>query len=188
MRFTSISMKNYTLICGLILGFLGVAITGITYGMGIQAMISLWTTLMVFLLFTGLYLYFGFRFRKMNGGYLIFKEAFALLFFISVISSVISGLFMIVLYHAINPALPGQLQDAAIQKYIGWMQRFEVPKAQIDEQVARMQLDPSQYTVGNQLRGIAISFIWSAAVAAVLGLIVKRNPPPTLENTLDQPE
>jgi len=37
-------MKNYTLTCGLILGFLGIIITGTTYFIGIGAMTSLWTS------------------------------------------------------------------------------------------------------------------------------------------------
>ncbi len=178
-------MKNYTLTGGLILGFLGILITGITYFIGINAMISLWTALIVFVLFTALYIFMGLRYRKMNGGFLVFKEAFALIFFMSVISTVLSGIFMIILYHVINPELPGKLQDAVIQKSAAMMQSFGLQQDKIDEQISKMQADPNDFTVGKQIRGIAISFVWSAAVAAIIGLIIRKNPPP-FENTPDQ--
>jgi hypothetical protein len=178
-------MKNYTLTGGLILGFLAIIITGITYFMGVDAMLSAWNLLFRFLLFTGLYLFFGFRYRKMNGGYLIYKDAFALLFFISVISTVLSGLFDILLYHVINPGLLETLQDAMVKKMVATWQWMGLPQDKIDEQISKMQAGPSQFTVGIQIRGIAISFIWCAALAAILGLIIRKNPPP-FDNVIDQ--
>jgi len=92
---------------------------------------------------------------------------------------------MIILYHVINPELPGKLQDAVIQKSVSMMQSFGVTQDKIDEQITKMQAEPGQFTLGNQIRGIALSFIWSAILAAILGLIIRKNPPP-FENVIDQ--
>ena len=44
-------------------------------------MVSLWTACCAFLIFIGMYVFLGLRYRKLNGGYLTFKDAFALIFF-----------------------------------------------------------------------------------------------------------
>jgi hypothetical protein len=178
-------MKNFVLYGGIALGLLGIIVTGITYFIGVEAMVSLWTAGIELVLFVGLYIYLGLRFRKLHGGYLSYKDSFTLIFFMSVISYVITGLFLILLYHVINPSLPEKLQDATIQKAVAWMQKFDVPQDKIDEQIGKMQGDNSQFSIGSQLRSIPISFIISAIIALLLALFIRKNPPPFQTNTLD---
>jgi hypothetical protein len=177
-------MKNYTLTGGLISGFLGIIFTSVTYFIGIQAMVSLWTALVALLMFTGLYVFMGLRYRKLNGGYLTFKDAFALIFFMGMISSVLGGTFQIILYHVINPDLPGMMHDAIIQKTINMMQRFGSPQDKIDETITKMQENTGEYSMGSQIRSIALSSIGVAIVALIIGAIIKKTPPP-FENVSD---
>jgi hypothetical protein len=148
-------------------------------------MISIYTVVFMLVANITLYLYFGIHYRTLNGGFLPFKEAFALIFFISVISTIINGLFYILLTHVINPELPQTLQEAIVQKTIGWMQRFGAPQDKIDEAIAKMQSEPGKFTVIDQLRQIVLNFIGSALLALILGAIIKKNPPP-FENITDQ--
>ncbi|HEV7232153.1 MAG TPA: DUF4199 domain-containing protein [Bacteroidia bacterium] len=171
-------MKNYTLTGGLITGFTGIIFTAVTYFLGIHAMVSLWTAACAFLIFIGLYVFLGLRYRKLNGGYLTFKDAFALIFFMGMISSVLSGTFQIILYHVINPDLPGMMHDAIIQKTVDMMQRFNSPQEKIDETITKMQETTGEYSVGNQIRSIALSSIGVAILALIIGVCIKKTPPP----------
>ena len=171
-------MKNYTLNGGIITGLTGICFTAVTYFMGVSAMVSIWSGILNFLIFLGIYLFWGFRYRSLNGGYLIFKEAVALIFFISVIATVLQGIFQIILYHVINPELPSMLHDAVVQNAIDWLQKMGQPQEKIDATLARIQENNGEFTVGMQIRAIGISFIGSGVVGLVIGLIIKKDPPP----------
>ena len=171
-------MKNYTLSSGLIIGFTAIVISAVCYFMGVNAMVSGYNILITVVAYVGLLLFFGFRYRAENGGYLSFKEAFVFIFFTSVIATVISGLFTILLIHVINPGLEQSLQDAIIQKSISWMQYFGAPQEKIDQSIAQMQSEPGKFTVASQLKGIVLNFITLAILALILGAIIKKTRPP----------
>jgi hypothetical protein len=178
-------MKNYTLTGGLTIGFVTILVTLISYFIGVGAMTSIITRFILFAVCTALFLYFGYQYRKANGGFLPFREAFALMFFISVISSVMSGFFNILLTHVINPGLPQKLQEASIQKLIDLYTLLGFPKDKIDEQVAVLQALPTTVSIAQELKGIVFGFIGSAILALILGAIIKKNPPP-FDNITDQ--
>lgn len=179
-------MKNYTLIAGLICGMSGIVITTVTYFLGVTAMISWWTVLVAFVLGLSLYFYFGYRYRKMNGGFLPFKDAFLLIFLMSAIASTLSGLFMILLYHVISPDLPEKMYDAVIVKTTNMLQGWGMTQDKVDATINKMQSDPNPFSLGRQFRSIGINFIGCAIFALIIGAIIKKNRPP-FENVIDQP-
>lgn len=153
------------------------------YLIGPDSFASFTFLMIMFAVNTGLIVYIGIRYRKMNDNVLIFKDAFNVVFMTMLISTGISVLGQIVLFHVIDPELPKQIQEIMLQKTIGFMEKFGVPQEEIDKAVDDMNNRMDEYSVINMLKG----FLWYSVIGAVMALIIaaiiKKNPDPFTEDS-----
>ncbi len=175
------TLFNHAIRWGGILGAVSILITMTLYAVDYTLMVQLKTLFLSLLIYLGLVIYAGINYRNSIGGYLSFGKAFQHGFLVLAISALISTIFNILLYTAIDPELPQKLTDASIENTRQMMENFGAPEDQIDEALeqARERSD-DQFSVG----GLALGYVWilvfSAIMALISGLIVKKNEPETV--------
>lgn len=171
-------MMNYALNSGIILGVVYVITTIILYFLGIEYMVSFWVLIIIFLMTLGLMIYFARNYRALNGGYLTFGDSFKMLITVFAIGGFISLLFNIILYHAIDTDLPVALREATLNKTISIMERFNAPDSEIDKFIVEFENTENQYSIAGLFKSYLWSILFGAIIAAIISLIIKRNPQP----------
>ena len=170
-------MKKYVLDAGLKLGIIQAFYWLLIYLLGIEYLTNIWVLLISLVISISLFVYFGTRYRKLNEGYLTFKDAFILLFIIFAISGAVTTVFQILLYHVIDPGLPKAMTEKILETTIGYMERFGSSESDIDKMVAEMENKESQYSI----KGLLISYLWSffggAIISLIVAAIIKKTPP-----------
>jgi hypothetical protein len=74
--------------------------------------------------------------------------------------------------------MPQKLADAAIEKTGEMMSSFGAPEDAIDEQLDKMREEmPAQFGPVGLLKGYLMGLIFYAIVAAISGLVVRKNQP-----------
>ncbi|MEJ0056744.1 MAG: DUF4199 domain-containing protein [Bacteroidota bacterium] len=135
--------------------------------------------LFIFLLiYLGITIYGGIEYRNSVGRYLSYGKAFQHGFLVLAISGLIATVWNLLLYHVIDTELPQKLADAAIENTRTMMERFGAPEERIEEEIAKAQeRSKNQFTVSGQLMGYGFILIFSAIMAVISALIVRRNEP-----------
>lgn len=170
---------NHDLKYGLILGIISVAISASIILVDYTLIASAWWVgFMNFALTITILLVAGFRLRSELGGTLPFKEAFLSTWLIIVIAGAISTVYSILQYNVLTPELPAQIQEAIINQTASMLENFGADDQTIDETVAELEAENS-FSVNNLLMSFFYTSILGGAVlAAIIGLIVKKNPTP----------
>lgn len=163
---------------GIIIALVNIIITLFIYVVDVTMMVKWWFLLIIFVVNIILILYAGFEWRKLNGGFLPFKGAFSYIFSVLFVSGLIGLLFNILLYQVIDPDLPNTLKDASIEEMVSFMERFNVPDADIDRQVEEIEVKTmEQYSISGMFFSFLYSLIVYAVVALIIGAIVKKSKP-----------
>ena len=170
---------NHDLKYGLTLGIISVVISGSIILVDYTLMTSAWWVgFMNFAITITILLVAGFQLRSQQGGALPFKEAFLSTWLIIVIAGAISTVYSIIQYNVLTPELPAQIQEAIINQTASMLQNFGADDQTIDEAVAELEGENS-FSVNNLLMSFFYtSIIGGAVLAAIIGLIVKKNPAP----------
>jgi hypothetical protein len=124
------------------------------------------------------------RFRKMNGNYLSFSEAFRISFFIMLIAGVISAVFGIILYHVIDPDYPRQIQERMVARMTEYLSGMGLSDDKIQESLNKNNME-EKFSVWGQTKSFLYSIIFYAIFSLIVAAIAKRNRPPFQEQTLD---
>ncbi|GAB3236121.1 DUF4199 domain-containing protein [Algoriphagus aestuariicola] len=161
---------------GLTMGLVALAITYIAYFIDSSLLASLWLALIGLVVFFGLIIYFGKQYRAELGGFMSFGTAFNFSFVAMIISGIISLIGQILLFHVIDPSLPGVLTDIAFQKSLEMMEGFgqnpdSLPPATLDE---IRNSTAASFSIGGQLKNFGIGLIIYAIIALILAAILKK--------------
>lgn len=170
---------NHDLKYGLILGIISIVISASIILIDYTLIASAWWVgLINFIITISILLVAGFQLRSLYGGTLPFKEAFLSTWLIIVIAGALSTVYSIVQYHVFTPELPAQIQEAIINQTAAMMENFGMDDQTIDEAVADLESENS-FSVNNMLTSFLFTSILGGAIlAALIGLIVKKNPAP----------
>jgi hypothetical protein len=170
--------KNQVLKFGVLIAVVNIIVMLLAYVVDYTLMVKWWFGLSIMALNIGLILYAGFEWRKQNGGYLAFKNAFIFILLVLLVSGVIGTLFNVLLFQVIDPNLPENITEATIDEVTTMMERFGTADEQIDAVIEKSRTDAEgRYTVS----GIFKTFLWSLIFyvigALIIGAIVKKKRP-----------
>ncbi len=170
---------NHDLKYGLILGIINVLISASIIMIDYTLIASAWWLGFInFAITITVLLIAGFQLRSEQGGSLPFKEAFLSTWLIIVIAGSLSTVYSIVQYNILTPDLPAQLQEAIVNQTATMLQNIGADDATIDEAIAELESENS-FSVNNLLLSfLYTSILGGAILAAIIGLIVKKNPTP----------
>jgi len=83
-----------------------------------------------------------------------------------------------VLYNVIDPELPQKLTEASLENTREMMTSFGAPEESIDQAVEQARASTEkQFTLTGQLISLVSIFFFSAIMALISAILVKKNPP-----------
>jgi len=142
-------------------------IMGLSYFGGFSRLIPYLTTIILVLVI-------GFRLRKLNGGFIEFKQALKYIFLIFIIIEVSFTMFDILMNKVIDPNLAQKMKQVAIQKSVGWMEKFNAPQDRIDEAVKQMEAKDFSFKFSTVFLSLGIWIIVDFFIALIFSAIIKR--------------
>jgi hypothetical protein len=141
-------------------------------------MVQLKVLFIALAIYLGLAIYGGIDYRKSIGGFISYGKAFQHGFLILAISALVATLFNVVLYNVIDTELPQKLTDASIENTRAMMENFGASEDAIDQAVIKAEeSSKEQFTIVGQLKGYFFILIFSAIMALISALIVRKNEP-----------
>lgn len=163
---------------GLIVGGVSIILTILLYAIDYALMVQLKVLFLSLAIYLGLVIYAGLNYRKSIGGFMPFGKAFQHGFIILAVSALVATIFSFVLYNVIDTELPKKLTDATIENTRAMMENFGAPEDKIDEELVKAEeRTKDQFTVIGQAKGYFFILIFSAIMALISALIVKKNEP-----------
>jgi hypothetical protein len=170
------NLFNHALKFGFIIGIVNIIIGILAYMVGESLMVKWWFGLLIIVINIALIVYSGSQYRSSLGGYMNFKVAFMVTFLTFLVAGIIGTIFNILLYHVIDPELPGRLATAAIEQTEQMMTNMGAPADRIDEQMQAIEGRMNdQFSLMGQIKGFGIALIIYAVLSLILGAILKKS-------------
>lgn len=174
----SVTLKSHVIKWGLIIGAVSIILNVLLYVFDYTLMVQLKTLFALLLVYLGITIYAGIDYRNSIDGFLPYGKAFVHGFLVLAISALVATLFNMVLYNFIDPELPQKLTDASIDNTREMMTSFGAPEESIDEALEKTRESTArQFTLTGQLLSLISIFFFSAIMALISAIFVKKNPP-----------
>ncbi|GEP52066.1 hypothetical protein FNO01nite_27380 [Flavobacterium noncentrifugens] len=164
---------------GLFLGLFLIVVTTIMYAVDLSLFTKPWigvTNLIVITLFGA---FAGITYKKQQGGFLTFKEAFTAFFITVVIGFLLSTIYTILLFNFIDPEAKAVITENLIKYTVSMMQSFGAKAADVNKIIEDLQKTDSFGAVA-QLKGFAINLVIYSIIGLVTALIIRRERPQSL--------
>jgi hypothetical protein len=172
------TLMSHVIRWGLIMAACSILITVSLYVINEGWMVQLKVLFISLAIYLGLTIYAGIDYRKLKGGFLSYGNAFVHGFLIMALSALISTCFNAVLYHVIDTELAQRLTETAMENQREMMIGFGAPEDQIDQALedARERTE-NQFTISGMAFGYIFILIFSAIMALISALFVRKNEP-----------
>lgn len=166
---------------GMITAAVSIILTMSLYVIDYTLMVQLKFLFVALAIYFGITIYAGIEYRKSIGGFLPYGKAFQHGFFILALSGLIASVFNILLYTVIDPELPQKLTDASLENTRAMMESFGTPEEAMDEALEQAKESTAkQFTVVGMALGYIYIAIFSAIMALISAIFVKKNQPETM--------
>jgi hypothetical protein len=161
---------------GITMGLVSLAVTFIAYFIDSTLLASGWFALVALVIFFALIIYFGNQYRTEIGGFMTFGTAFNFSFIAILISGIIGLVGQMLLFHVVDPELPGVLADLTYSNQLGFMEKIGQNPDNMDPSLLQQMKESSenQFTLVGQIKAFGIGIIFYAIIALILGAILKK--------------
>jgi hypothetical protein len=174
----SVTLKSHVIKWGLIVGAVSIVLTILLYVIDYTLMVQLKTLFIMLMIYLGITIYAGIDYRNSMGGFLPYGKAFVHGFLVLAISALVATLFSMILYNLIDTELPQKLTDASLENTREMMVSFGAPEETIDQEIEKArERTANQFTLTGQLIGFASILFFSAIMALISAIFVKKNQP-----------
>ncbi|MBL7874836.1 MAG: DUF4199 domain-containing protein [Cyclobacteriaceae bacterium] len=172
------TLMSHIIRWGLIVSGVSITLTVLLYAIDYTLMVQLKTLFISLLIYLGITIYGGIDYRKSVGGYLKYGKAYMHGLGVLVVSGFVATLFAFVLYNFIDSELPQKLTDASLENTRAMMENFGAPEDSIEPALekAREQSE-KQFSPSGQALGFVYMVIFSAIMALISALFVRKNEP-----------
>lgn len=171
------TLRDFVLKWGLIIGLVQCSVSLISYLMGLEWMVSFTFALLNILVLIGGPVYCGVLWKKQQGGFLDFKNAFLVIFIVFAASGFVLLGYNVLMYTVIDPEIPGQVKEAVIEKTFTMMERFGAPEDSIEKAMEDLEQTDMEYSPSSLIKGYFTSWIWGSIIALIGAAIIKKNKP-----------
>jgi len=166
---------------GVIIGVVGIAMQAILYSISVKLMLGDGSVVAA-LIALGLYIYFGLKARKDNGGYFTFGEAFKSIMTMILIAGVLSSTFQAILYKVIDPSIEIEVKDKAVELTESIIDFFNVPEEQADEMLAQAEEQDYRMTWSSLIKNFLILSVgFGGILSLIIALSIKKRDPNSLD-------
>jgi len=148
------------------------------YAINYEWMVQLKMLFISLAVYLGVTIYGGIEYRNSIGGFLSFGKAWQHGFLILAISGLVATLWSIILYTVIDPELPEKLVDASIENTRAMMDSFGMSGDALDDAMDQARDKAAErFTIGGIMLGYIQIAIFSAIMALISALFVRKNEP-----------
>lgn len=168
--------KSSAINLGMYLGVLMSAITILGYAAYLELLTKWWLGIILFITIIAFGIVSALKSKKMQDGFITFKEAFSSYFITIAIGILISMVVSIIIFNFIDPEAAIVLKEKTIEASVQMMRSFNAPEEAVAEAVEQMEAQKNQFSIAPQLQSNAIFLIIQAIIGLIVALIVKRNP------------
>lgn len=182
--------ENIGIRYGLFLGLGLVILFGVLYAINPVYMFNTWLELGLFPTMIVVMVLAARQTKKDLGGYATFTQLVSPAFAVMVVAQLFSSLFNYVLYNFIDPSLTETLRNFTIESTYNMLSMFGTPEEEIEKAIDAVETQDFSVTLSSTLLGYAVYAIFAFLVAAVIALILRKNPPAYLreENKVEEAE
>lgn len=172
------SMMSHAIRWGVIMGGIAIAFTILLYAIDYTWMVQLKFLFIALAIYLGFTIYGGINYRNSIGGFLPYGKAFVHGFTMLAVSALVATIFNLVMYNVIDTELPQKLADAAIENQRSMMESMGAPEDTIETELAKArERVENQYTVGGIALGYVFILVFSAIMALISAIFVRKNEP-----------
>jgi H+/Cl- antiporter ClcA len=170
------SLIQFGLRWGLISGLAGVIMYTLVYAINRGYLVSFAVGAIMLLITIGLLVYPVYSYRKSNGGFMEFKDAFLLCLVIFASSSLISTVYQFLLYNIIDPTLPEFIRESTLQKTVAMMEKFGADSEAIDKTTEELQNQDFNFSGGRLAQSYFLGLLFGAFISLIVGAIFRKQP------------
>lgn len=160
---------------GIAIGLFSILVTAIIYAVDIELFISGWVSFIKYAVYVTLFILLLNKTKKQLNGIFPFREAFTTFFIAAVIGIVIGTLFEILLFNVIDPSLKDSIKELSIKFTAELMEKFGAPSSEINKAITEIEKN-DQFSVGQQLQGLFIYFVFASLFGLLFAAIFKSKP------------
>lgn len=172
------TLMQHAIRWGLITAAVSIIYTMLLYVVDYTLMVQLKFLFLALAVYLGITIYAGIDYRKSIGGFLAYGKAWQHGFMILALSGLIASIFSLLLYNVIDTELPQKLTDASMENTRAMMEGFGAPEDSIDEAMEKAKESTAkQFTVGGIAMGYIYIAIFSAIMALISAIFVRKNQP-----------
>jgi hypothetical protein len=169
---------NHVLKWAVIMAVVGILLAIIMYVIDYTLMVQFKMLLIALAIYLGIAIFAGIEYRNSIGGFMSYGKAWQHAMAIFAISALITTMFNLLLYNVIDPELPGKLAEATLENQRAMMANFGAPEDQIDKEIEKArERTENQFKPAGQALGYLIILAFSAVMALISSIFVKKNEP-----------
>ncbi len=162
---------------GLIVGFIGIILTTMSYALGAGFMATWWVGILTLIALIVMYVILSLRIRKDEGGYISFKDAFVKIFLMCLLAGMLNSLFTMLLFNVIDPGFSQKMQDALVEKTEAMMERMGAPSEKTEEVIEKMKESGNNYSVKSLAKAYLFASLFYAVFSLITAASIKKNKP-----------
>lgn len=170
------ALKKNAMNFGLILGLFLVVLTTAIYSIDLALLTKPWVGIFNVFLITSFGIIATTKFKKCNGGFITFKEAFTSFFIAIALGLLLSTLFTILLFNFIDTDAKNSITEKVVKYTVEMMQKFGAKAADINKMIAEMEKSDSFGVLG-QIKGYAFNLVLYCIIGLISAAVIKREVP-----------
>lgn len=176
--------KSKAINFGLIGGIISIILSLISYFMGTQLVTNFWMGIIFGLASLGVVITLlamsPNAFKKANGGFATFQEAFRESFITAVTISVIGLIFGFIFFTVIDPGYGDEMNELIKETTVERMEKWGAEDAQIEKQIAKMEKN-DRFSIPGMLKSTMFGLIFYGVISLIIAAIVKKKKPELIE-------
>lgn len=169
-------LKQHILKNGLTLGVVYICIEIFKYIGGAEYFVNTYVGILSILVAVIVPIYYTFKFRTSNEGFIDFRTAFSSCTGILIAAGFIQLVFQIFLLNIIDTEFASQLLDVSINTAVSQFEAFGMPEDEITEIISAME-SASSYSPMNMLKGFGYMVVGYTIFGLIVAAFTKKDKP-----------
>ncbi|RLJ62483.1 uncharacterized protein DUF4199 [Lacinutrix venerupis] len=169
---TKSSATNYGLYLG---GVLALA-TILVYALKLELFASITLGIILFVITLTFGVISIIKAKKIQNGFISFKEAFTSYFITVLIGIVISSLISFIIFNFVDPEAAETLKEIALESQVEMLRNFNQPEESIEMVVEASEKQGNLFSIQNVFTSLIGYIIFYSIIGLIISLIMKRKP------------
>ncbi len=168
------SIKEIAANYGLYLGIALAVVTAACYSIDIELIANTYVGIGLLILVLGVSVYASIAVKKVQNGFISFKNAFTAFFITLLIGLLISSLVYIVIFNFVDPEAANTLKEIIMEKQINMMKDYGADSKAIAIVAEEFEKQDNMYSIENILQSLVFQLIGYSIVGLISSLIIKK--------------